>query len=52
MQQYYPTLSWYVLLAGYRQFPHQQYQQYQVNEQTNAINQQLNELMHSFVAID
>lgn len=49
MQQYYPTLSWYVLLAGYRQFPHQQYQ---VNEQTNAITQQLNELMHSFVAID
>ena len=49
MQQYYPTLSWYVLLAGYRQFPHQQYQ---VNEQTNAINQQLNELMQSSVAID
>lgn len=45
MQHYYPTLSWYALLAGYRRFPHQQYKD---NEQRKAISIQLHELTHGF----
>lgn len=40
MQHYYPTLSWYILLAGYRQFPHQQYK---LNAQSESVSQQLHE---------
>lgn len=45
MQEYYPTISWYVLLAGYRRFPHQQYQD---NSQTKQIHSKLIELSQHF----
>lgn len=45
MQTYYPTLSWYTLLAGYRRFTHQQYQD---NLQTQQIQAKLVELTQHF----
>ena len=45
MQTFYPTLSWYSLLAGYRQFSHQQYQD---NIQTKQIQSKLVELTQHF----
>jgi hypothetical protein len=45
MQTFYPTLSWYTLLAGYRRFMHQQYKD---NPQTAQIRTKLLELTEHF----